>query len=136
MIAWDPASITCDLRSAAAVIAPTLEAVEIEPHMTNTSELVLACGAFLDAVDAGSLSHSSQRALNDGAVSAVKRELAGGFAWDRAPGITELTAASLAAWSLLSSTTTEPKWSLPPLMDTSSGGYREEPFRDLDKIPF
>ena len=53
--------------------------------MTNTTEIVLAAGAFLDAVDAGTLSHSNQTALNDAAVSAVKRDLAGGFAFDRGP---------------------------------------------------
>jgi hypothetical protein len=82
------------------------------------------------------VSHSDQAPLNDGAVSAVKRELAGGFAWDKAPGITYLTAASLAAWALLSATTTAPKRSLPPLSDTSSGGYREERFLDLDGVKF
>lgn len=69
-------------------------------------------------------------------VSAVKRELAGGFAWDRAPGITELTAASLAAWGLLSATQAAPRKSLPPLSDTSSGGYREPAFLDLDRVKF
>jgi hypothetical protein len=66
---------------------------------TRRPELLLACGAFLDAVEAGTLSHSNQAALNDGAVSATKRGMAGGFAWDKAPGVTYLVAASLAAWS-------------------------------------
>jgi hypothetical protein len=115
--------ITCDARSAAAVIAPTLIAAEIEPVMTNTTELVLACGSFLDAVEAGTLSHSDQQILNDAAVSATRRDLAGGFAWDRAPGVTYLVGASLAHWALLSATTTAPKRSLPPLADQSD--YRE-----------
>ncbi len=88
VIAWDPAIITIDSRSSAAVIRPALEAAEIEPKMTSTTEMVLACGALLDGVESGTLSHSSQPALNDGAVSAVKRELGTGFAWDRAPGVT------------------------------------------------
>lgn len=67
------------------MIRPALEAIGIEPKMTNTTEIVLAAGAFLDAVDAGTLSHSNQTALNDAAVSAVKRDLAGGFAFDRGP---------------------------------------------------
>jgi hypothetical protein len=49
-------------------------------------------------------------------VSAVKRDLGAGFAWDRAPGVTELTAASLAYWGLLSATQPTPKRSPPPLM--------------------
>jgi hypothetical protein len=120
---WDPASVTIDSRSAAAVIAPLLLDVGVEVEMTNTTQLVLAAGSFLDAVDAGTLSHSSQQTLNDGAVSAVKRDLAGGFAFDKAPGCTALIAASLAAWGLITATTAEPKRSLLPLADSSN--YRE-----------
>jgi hypothetical protein len=69
-------------------------------------------------------------------VSAVKRDLGAGFAWDRAPGVTHLTSAALAAWALVTfSQPARPK-SLPPLADTSSGGYREERFLDLDRCKF
>ena len=135
VIDWDPSEIAIDSRSAAAVIRPILEAVGIEPKMGSTTELVLACGAFLDAVEAGTISHSSQAALNDGEVSAVKRDLAGGFAWDRAPGVTYLVAASLAVWSLISATTAAPRKSLPP-MTGPSDGLRDEEFIDLDRVPF
>jgi hypothetical protein len=83
--AWDPVSVTIDQRSAAAVIEPTLKAVEVEPHMANSTEMTLAAGSFLDAVEAGTLSHSSQPPLTDGAVSATKRPLGAGFAWSEAP---------------------------------------------------
>jgi hypothetical protein len=112
---WDPIEIAIDQRSAAAVIAPALEAVDIQPRMTNTTELVLACGSWLDAVEAGIISHSDQQALNDAVVSAVKRDLAGGFAWQTAPGVTNLVAASLAAWSLISATQDIPKHTPPPM---------------------
>jgi hypothetical protein len=136
MIAWDPISITIDQRSAAGVLKPTLEAAEVESHMTSTAEMVLASGAFLDAVEAGTLSHSNQQTLNDGVVSAVKRDLAGGFAWDRAPGVTQLVAASLAHWSLISATTTAPKRSLPPL-SAGSRDMKDEPvWLDMDRCPF
>lgn len=133
---WDPISITIDQRSGAAVLEPTLVAAEIEPKMSNTSEMTLACGAFLDAVEAGTLSHSSQQALNDGVVSAVKRELAGGFAWDRAPGITQLGAASLAHWSLISATTVAPKKTPLPLSATSAERYDDPVELDMDRVPF
>jgi hypothetical protein len=103
--------------------------------MTNTTDLVLACGSLLDAVEAGTLSHSDQPVLNDAAVSAVKRPLGGGFAWDSAPGVTNLVAASLAHWALVSATTPKPKRSLPPLAD-SSGGRDDVVFLDLDRVPF
>jgi hypothetical protein len=112
---WDPIEIAIDQRSAAAVIQPALEAVDIQPRMTNTTELVLACGSWLDAVEAGIISHSDQQALNDAVVSAVKRDLAGGFAWQTAPGVTNLVAASLAAWSLISATQDIPKHTPPPM---------------------
>lgn len=118
------------------MIRPALEAIGIEPKMTNTTEIVLAAGAFLDAVDARTLSHSSQAVMNDAAVSAVKRDLAGGFAFDKAPGVTYLVAASLALWSLLSATTAAPRRSLAPMADTSTEGLREEKFIDLDTCKF
>jgi hypothetical protein len=69
-------------------------------------------------------------------VSAVKRDLGAGFAWDRASGVTHLTSATLAAWALLSaSQPARPKF-LPPLADTSSGGHREPAFLDLDRVRF
>jgi hypothetical protein len=135
--AWDPIKIVCDSRSAAAVLRPHLVEAEIEPEMTNTTELVLAAGSFLDAVEAGSLSHSAQPALTDGAVSATKRPLGAGFAWDSAPGVTYLVAASLAHWALLSATTKPKRNSLPPLMDSSNHQDRYEPVPlDLDRVPF
>jgi hypothetical protein len=115
---WDPVEVAIDQRSAAAVIQPALEAVDIEPHMTNTTELVRACGSWLDAVEAGGISHSDQPVLNDAVVSAIKRDLAGRFAWDRAPGVTQLVAVSLAAWSLISATQDIPKHPPPPPMFT------------------
>jgi hypothetical protein len=136
VIEWDPNEVAIDQRSPAAVIKPSLEALGIEPKMTNTTELVLACGAFLDAVDAGQLSHSDQTALNDGAVSAVKRDLAAGFAWDKAPGVTYLAAASLAAWSLISATTVAPKRSLPPMAEKDYDERNEPVFLDMDKVKF
>jgi hypothetical protein len=50
--------------------------------------------------------------------------------------VTHLTSAALAAWALVTfSQPARPK-SLPPLADTSSGGYREERFLDLDRCKF
>lgn|GEM_PF-5046978 len=136
VVDWNPDVIAIDARSPAAVIAPTLLAAEIAAEMGNTTTAVLAAGAFLDAVDAGTLSHADQQVLNDGAVSAVKRDLAGGFAFDRAPGSIYLVAASLALWSLLSATTAAPKKTPLPMMDTSGADFRDEPFKNLDKVPF
>jgi hypothetical protein len=137
VIAWDPIALAIDQRSAAAVIKPHLEAVEISPTMTNSVELALACGSFLDAVEAAGISHSNQTVLNDAVVSAVKRDLGGGFAWDRAPGVTQLVAASLAAWALISATTAAPKQTPLPLAAGSNDRERDMPAElDMDRVPF
>jgi hypothetical protein len=133
---WDPIEVAIDQRSAAAVIQPALEAVDIQPRMTNTTELVRACGSWLDAVEAGIISHSSQQVLNDAVVSAVKRDLAGGFAWQTAPGVTELVAATLAHWALISATTEEPKQTPLPMSFQESAGSDDFVFLDLEKTPF
>lgn len=137
---WDPVSITIDSRSAAAVIRPSLEAVGIEPAMSNTVDMQLACGSFLDAVESGGISHSSQQVLADAVVSAVKRPLGQGFAWDSAPGVTNLVAASLAHWALISAQQAAPRRSLPPLAETPNdrgfNGNAVDLDRDWSKTPF
>jgi hypothetical protein len=50
--------------------------------------------------------------------------------------VTHLTSATLAAWALLSASQPARPKPLPPLMDTSSGGHRQEPFLDLDRVKF
>jgi hypothetical protein len=49
--------------------------------------------------------------------------------------VTALTAASLAAWSLLSATTPTPKRTPVPITDASNAG-RELAFLDLDRVKF
>jgi hypothetical protein len=132
VVDWDPIEIVCDQRSAAAVLQPLLEAAEMPPTMTNSTELVRACGSFVDAIEAGQISHANQDTLNEGVVSAVKRDLGGGFAWDRAPGATALVAASLAAWSLISATQAEPKRSQVPMSAEPEVGL----LGDYMKVPF
>jgi hypothetical protein len=135
VMAWDPISICIDARSAANVLEPALVAAECPPTMTTTGEMVRACGSFLDAVEAGTISHANQQVLNDAVVSAVKRDLGGGFAWGSAPGATQLVAASLAHWALLSATTEEPRRSNVPMSGASI--YRDDPVElDFDKVPF
>jgi hypothetical protein len=101
--AWDPCALVLDSRSPAAVLQPYLVDAGIEPHMTNTAELALACGGFLDAVEQGRVSHAGQATLTDAIAAATKRELPGGrFAWDSSGGcITPLMACTLAHWGLL-----------------------------------
>jgi hypothetical protein len=101
---WDPLALVIDSKSAAAVLKHLLLEAGIEPTMTTASDLALACGGFLDDVNDGAISHSSQPDLNDAIAAAVKRDLpGGGFAWeegDNAALAAVLTAASLAHWAL------------------------------------
>lgn len=103
---WNPVSLTIDRRSAAMVLEPLLLDAGIEPTVTNSVDLSLACGGFLDDVLAGRVTHSGQGSLTAAVACAVKRDLpGGGFAWDEgADGVTTapLVAATLAHWSLVS----------------------------------
>lgn len=103
--AWNPMALVIDRRSSAMVLEPLLLDAGIEPTVTNSAELSLACGGFLDDALAGMLSHSGQGVLDDAVGGAVKRELpGGGFCWDEGvDGVVAapLVAATLAHWALL-----------------------------------
>ena len=125
----NPMALIIDQKSAAAVLKPYLEAVGIEPVMTNLSELALACQGVLDAVDADQVSHSGQQILTDSIAVTIKRELPRGqFVWDAAPGglITHSMSFTLAHWGLLTFGKTPRKPSPPPMAATdewdSTGG--------------
>lgn len=105
--AWNPVAVVIDQRSPAGVLKPLLIEAGIEPVMTNTTELALACEGFVEAYTTKQLSHSDQEILNSAVLTAVKRDLpSGAFAWDRRPGgtVTHLVAATLAHWGLLALT--------------------------------
>jgi hypothetical protein len=127
---WDPIALAIDQRSAGAVLKPHLIGAEIEPHITNASELALACGGFLDDALAGRLSHSDQETLNEAVVAAVKRDMqGGGFAWAKTPGssIANLTAATLAHWSLLTfGPAARPRVIAPPSLGSDRSRSRED----------
>jgi hypothetical protein len=121
------------------VLQPHLIDAEIEPHMTNTSELALAAGGFLDDALAGRLSHADQDAFNDAVAAAVKRDLpGGGFAWTKTRGgsIAQLMAASLAHFALLKFAPTVRPKPKPPIPLASGKSDRDDRFMDLDKVPF
>lgn len=136
----DPTVLVIDQRSPAAVLKPYLVEAGIEPVMTNTSELALACETIIEAVESGRATHSDQALLNESVTSAAKRPLPGDrFAWDRKPGgsIVQLMAATLAHWGLLTFVS-PPKNAPPPLMDkqeTASDGAFDNEF-DAMSAPF
>jgi hypothetical protein len=122
---WNPVAVVIDQKSPAAVLKPLLIEAGIEPVITNTTELNLACEGLAEAYATGQISHSDQIVLNSSAVAAVKREMtSGAFAWDRLPGgsIAPLMSATLAHWGLL--TFAEPPKG--PLVPPRSGAAREQ----------
>ncbi|GFG72702.1 hypothetical protein MBOT_00670 [Mycobacterium botniense] len=126
----DPVALVIDQRSPAAIVKPYLERVGIDPVMTNTTDLALACEGFLEAVLSKQISHSGQQILTDSVISAVKRDLPGNrFAWDKPPGgsIVQLMAVTLAHWGLLAFAK-PPKRAPSPLME------RQEPKSSQDVL--
>lgn len=101
---WDPMALVIDRRSPAAVLIPLLQAENIDPVVTNTPQMAIACRGLQDDALDETLSHCDQPALNDSVLGASKRVLPqGDFAWDRSVGvvIAPLVSITLARWGLL-----------------------------------
>lgn len=122
---WNPVSLVIDRRSSAMVLEPLLLDAGIEPTVTNSTDLALACGGFLDDALSGLLSHSNQTVFNEAAANAVKRDLpGGGFAWNEgSDGVATapLIAATLAHWSLISKSKPPVAPRSAPVIETSTG---------------
>lgn len=70
-------------------------------NQTNATDMVKACGTFLDAIEADTLTHGGQEAIDDALEGARKRPIgtAGGWGWNRKDEsvfIAPLVAATLA----------------------------------------
>lgn len=130
MVAWivqlvtdaDPIALVIDQKSPAMILVPYLIAAGIEPVTTNTGELTMACGGFLEAADAELMSHSGQKVLDDSIAALERKELPGGFVWKPVSGgvIAPAVAATVAHWGLLSFDRPQ-KTSLPPMAAAESG---------------
>jgi hypothetical protein len=85
------AGIVAELRRARVAVTPI-----------GARDHAQACGAFVDRLDAGTLTHRSQPALDDAVAGAARRPLGDAWLWSRrhsAVDIAPLVAATLAAWS-------------------------------------
>lgn len=100
----DPAVLVIESRSGAAILKPYLIQAGVEPYLTNTTELAVACDGFLEGADTAQVTHTGQQILADAVDCTIKRDLPGDrFAWDAVPGgsITQTMAVTLAHWGLL-----------------------------------
>lgn len=98
--AWD-APIVIDETSPAASHIAVLEDAGVEVITTSASKMARACGSFYDGISEGTLFHLGDPVLVKVLQSAGKRNLAGGWAWDRKSGdIAPLVAVTLAAYGV------------------------------------
>lgn len=105
----DASAVVIDAQSPAMSLLPELDAAKVKVTVTNTGDMVKACGMFVDAVRYGTLTHFDQPALNDAVANATKRMIgqAGGWGWNRknpAVDITPLVSATLAVYGVRTST--------------------------------
>lgn len=98
------ARVMVDQYSPALSLVPDVEAAGVPVTVGRARDMVQACGAFLDAVANGSLTHFDQPSLNAAVAGARKRAIGvdGGFGWDRRgdADISPLVAVTLAAHGL------------------------------------
>lgn len=86
------ASVTAELERAGVTVTPL-----------GASDHARACGAFVDTLAAGRLTHRAQAALDDAVTAASRRPLGDAWLWSRARSssdISPLVAVTLAAWAV------------------------------------
>lgn len=96
------ARVVADSLVTAGVIAE-LRRVRVAVDPVGAGDHARACGAFLDALADGRLSHRAQAVLDDAVIGAARRPLGDAWLWSRARSgvdISPLVAVTLAAWSV------------------------------------
>jgi len=85
--------VVIDSMSPAASLAAPLRERKVKVIVTNSGDMSKACGAFLDGVKQGRLTHFDQEQLNAAIDGAKKRKIgtAGGWGWDRADPDTDIS---------------------------------------------
>ena len=102
-------AVVIDAQSPAMSLLPSLADTRVKVTVTNTSEMVRACGMFVDAVRDGTMTHFGQHVLSESVANATKRAVgnAGGWSWNRrstGADISPLVAVTLAHYGALTST--------------------------------
>lgn len=94
-------AVVVDGSSPAASLIPALTVARVKTVLTTARDMGRACGAFLDDVASGRLSHACQAQLDAAVAGARRRPVgdAGLWAWDRRDGgvfVAPLVACTLA----------------------------------------
>jgi hypothetical protein len=95
------AVVVADSLVAASTVAE-LRRVRVNVDPVGASAHAQACGAFVDALSSGALTHRSQAVLDDAVLGAARRPLGDAWLWSRAKSsadISPLVACTLAAWA-------------------------------------
>ena len=92
--------VVVDPASPAGTLVGELERAGIRVHVTSARDYAAACGMLFDDVRDGRVRHLAQPELDTAVNGARRRDLAGGFAWDRkgAADISPLVSVTLAGW--------------------------------------
>ncbi|MDH6279352.1 terminase [Prescottella agglutinans] len=93
--------VVIDSASPASSLIVALRNKRVLVNQTNATDMAKACGTFLDAIEADTLTHGGQEAIDDALEGARKRPIgtAGGWGWNRKDetvNIAPLVAATLA----------------------------------------
>ena len=97
----NPAPVVLDSKGPSSVIRTDLAAEGIEPVLTSTGDVAMACGSFIDKLLRSSLLHRRNEDLDAAAAGASRRPLGDAWAWSRKSStvdISPLVAVTLAAW--------------------------------------
>jgi hypothetical protein len=104
---WGSGAVVIDPKREASPHITEIERLGVEVRQPSAREMAQACGGlYVAACDTGNLVHLGQPPLDFALSRAVKRELAGSWAWDAPRGvdISPLVAVTLAAWAAAAGT--------------------------------
>ena len=126
---WRPGTLVVDPGGPAGSLMRDLDDARIKPHLIGGREYAQACGAFYDAVVAGSIQHIGQPELDVAVGAAIKRNLADAWAWNRRGGadLSPLVAVTLAHWGVSSRKSRSRAINLSAALEASENGSSRQP---------
>lgn len=96
---WSSPRCAVDAAGPAGTVADQLRPVLEQLLVTSTRDLQVACGLFVDGLEAGTVRHRPSIVLDAAAAAATRRQLGQSWVFSRLDGGTVLIAAALAYWA-------------------------------------